>query len=43
MEAMDFFFGGPLTETIVMFGLKVERQADGGFLLTSLKKNGVME
>ncbi len=43
MEAMDFFFGRPLTETIVMFGLKVERQADGGFLLTSLKKNGVLE
>jgi Fe-S-cluster containining protein len=43
IEEMDFFFGRPLTETIVMFGLKVERQPDGGFLLTSLKKNGVME
>jgi hypothetical protein len=43
MEEMDFFFGRPLTETIVMFGLKVERQEDGGFLLTSLKKNGVLE
>ncbi len=36
MEEMDFFFGRPLTETIVMFGLKVERQPDGGFLLTKL-------
>ncbi len=36
MDAMDFFFGRPLTETIVMFGLKVERQEDGGFLLTRL-------
>jgi len=34
VEGMDFFFGRPLTETIVMFGLKVERQPDGGFLLT---------
>ncbi len=33
---MDFFFGRPLTETIVMFGLKVERQPDGGFFLTRL-------
>jgi Fe-S-cluster containining protein len=36
LEEMDFFFGRPLTETIVMFGLKVERQQDGGFLLTKL-------
>ncbi|MCU0594110.1 MAG: YkgJ family cysteine cluster protein [Desulfobacterota bacterium] len=36
MEEMDFFFGRPLTETVVMFGLKVERQPDGGFLLTKL-------
>jgi len=43
MEEMDFFLGRPLTETIVMFDLKVERQTDGGFFLTSLKKNGVME
>jgi Fe-S-cluster containining protein len=43
VEEMDFFFGRPLTETIVMFGLMVERQPDGGFLLTSLKKNGVLE
>jgi len=36
IEEMDFFFGRPLTETIVGFGLKVERQPDGGFLLTQL-------
>jgi Fe-S-cluster containining protein len=36
IEEMNFFFGRPLTETIVMFGLKVERQQDGGFLLTQL-------
>ena len=36
MEEMDFFFGRPLTETMRMFGLKVERQPDGGFLLTKL-------
>jgi Fe-S-cluster containining protein len=43
IEEMDFFFGRPLTETIVMFGLKVEHLPDGGFLLTQLKKNGVLE
>jgi hypothetical protein len=36
IEDMDYFFGRPLTETIVMFGLKVERQPDGGFFLTRL-------
>ncbi len=43
IEEMDFFFGRPLTETIVMFGLRVEKQADGGFLLTRIEKNGVLE
>jgi len=43
IEEMDFFFGKPLTETIVMFGLRVEKQADGGFLLTRIEKNGVLE
>jgi Fe-S-cluster containining protein len=43
IEEMDFFFGRPLTETIVMFGLKVERQPDGGFFLTRIEKNGVLE
>jgi len=42
-EKTDFLFGRPLIETIVMFGLRVVPQADGGFLLTSSKKNGVME
>jgi hypothetical protein len=36
IEEMDFFFGRPLTHTIVRFGLKVERQPDGGFFLTRL-------
>jgi Fe-S-cluster containining protein len=43
IEEMDFFFGRPLIETIVMFGLKVEKQSDGGFLLTRIEKNGVLE
>ena len=43
IEEMDFFFGRPLAETIVMFGLKVERQPDGGVFLTRIEKNGVME
>jgi Fe-S-cluster containining protein len=33
---MAFFFGRPLTGTLVMFGLKVTRQPDGSFFLTSL-------
>lgn len=36
LEEMDFFFGRPLTETIVMFGLKVKKQPEGGFFLTRL-------
>jgi len=32
---MDFYFGRPLIQTIAMFGLRVIREADGGFLLTS--------
>jgi hypothetical protein len=43
IEEMDFFFGRPLTETVVMFGLKVERQPDRGFLLTRIGRNGAME
>jgi Fe-S-cluster containining protein len=38
LEEMDFFFGRPLTETIIMFSLKVARQPDGGFLLTQLDR-----
>jgi Fe-S-cluster containining protein len=33
---MDFVFGRPLTETIIMFGLKVVRESDGCFFLTTL-------
>ncbi len=33
---MAFYFGRPLTDTLVMFGLKVTRQPDGSFFLTSL-------
>jgi hypothetical protein len=33
---MAFFFGRPLTDTLVMFRLKVTRQSDGSFFLTSL-------
>jgi len=36
LQTMDFFLGRPLRETIVMFGLKVEEQPDGSFLLTPL-------
>ena len=43
LEEMDFFFGRPLTETIVMFGFKVVRQADGVFFLTRVVMNGVVE
>ncbi|NQU15759.1 MAG: hypothetical protein HQ561_16515, partial [Desulfobacteraceae bacterium] len=34
---MDFIFGRPLTETIPMFGLKVTREPEGSFFLTTLK------
>ncbi len=33
---VDFFFGRPLVETIGMFGLKVVREPDGSFLLTTI-------
>ena len=35
-EEMDFLFGRPLIDTIHMFGLKVEKQGDGSFILTTL-------
>jgi Fe-S-cluster containining protein len=41
-EEMDFLFGRPLVETIVMFGLKVIREPDGSFYLTRIE-NGVLE
>ncbi|MBW2127828.1 MAG: YkgJ family cysteine cluster protein [Deltaproteobacteria bacterium] len=33
---MDFLFGRPLTETIRMYGLQVQREEDGSFLLTTV-------
>jgi Fe-S-cluster containining protein len=33
---MDFIFGRPMVDTIGMFGLKVVREPDGSFLLTTL-------
>jgi hypothetical protein len=35
-KEMAFYFGRPLTDTLVMFGLKVTHQPDGSFFLTSL-------
>ena len=35
-DEMDLILGRPLTETIVMFGLKVVCEPDGSFLLTTL-------
>jgi hypothetical protein len=34
---MDFLLGRPLTESITMFGLKVVKDADGCFFLTTLR------
>ena len=40
-KEMDFIVGRPMTDTIVMFGLKVERESDGSFYLTALpRKSG---
>jgi Fe-S-cluster containining protein len=36
LNEMDFLFGRPLTETIIMFGLKVIKKSDGSFFLTVL-------
>ena len=33
-EELNLFFGRPLTETIVMYGMQVVREPDGSFLLT---------
>lgn len=35
IEEMDFLFGRLLTDTILMFGLKVIQEEDGSFLLTA--------
>ena len=37
-QEMDLYFGRPLITTIVMYGLEVRQEANGGFLLT--KKEG---
>ena len=36
LEEMVLFFGRPLVQTITMFGLKVIREPDGAFLLTTI-------
>ena len=36
LKEMDFFFGRPMIDTVVMFGLKVEKRQDGSFYLTKL-------
>ncbi len=36
-QAMDFFFGRPLGESLHAYGLKVKEQPDGSFLLTPLE------
>jgi hypothetical protein len=41
-EEMDFLFGRPLSDTITMFGLKVVREPDGSFLLTTKSLNRVL-
>jgi Fe-S-cluster containining protein len=37
-ESLDFFFGKPLKDSLGLYGLKLEEQADGSFLLTSLQQ-----
>ena len=36
MEEMDFYFGRPLFQTVVMFGLKVDQLPDGTFSLSKI-------
>lgn len=36
-ESMDFFFGRPLRDMVELYGLKVEEQPDGCFLLTPVE------
>lgn len=35
-ESMDFFFGRPLADSLEMYGLKLQEQRDGSFLLTTI-------
>jgi hypothetical protein len=37
-KEMDFIFGRSMIDTVVMFGLKVERKSDGSFYLTTLPR-----
>ena len=37
-DDLDFFFGRPLKETIVAFGLAVDEQPDGSFLLRPIEE-----
>ncbi|MBI5568842.1 MAG: YkgJ family cysteine cluster protein [Desulfomonile tiedjei] len=39
-DAMDFFFGPPLSKTVELYGLQVEEQPDGSFLLTMVEQSG---
>ena len=36
-DELDFLLGRPLIDTLIMFGLRVIREPDGAFFLTSLK------
>jgi Fe-S-cluster containining protein len=38
-QSMDFFFGRPLRESLHAYGLKLEDQPDGGFLLSPLEED----
>jgi len=37
-ESMDFFFGRPLAHSLRMYGLTLQEQPDGSFLLTTLQE-----
>jgi Fe-S-cluster containining protein len=41
MDETDFFFGRPLVETIIMYGLRVIEKQDGAFYLTRIEKRGM--
>jgi Fe-S-cluster containining protein len=38
LEETDFYFGRPLTDTVTMYGLCVERDAEGAFVLRPLPR-----
>jgi len=37
-ETLEFFFGRPLKESLDLYGLKLQEQGDGSFLLTTLQE-----